>query len=166
MLAKKGSIDGYNIRQKTSDIVGYVKNNFWKVLPLGSSINYIKNGKKKNATKDLFHDAYATVGILGLVIWLTGGVFLGAWTPKQIKQYNEKVRIELELKIQDIDETNYRNNRLLENAKNFEDSLEIYKKYHYPIILLEPSIEQKKRAIEQNEREMTVKQNELEKGLR
>jgi len=158
MLAKKGSIDGYNFKQKASDVARYVGNNFWKVLPLGSSINYIKNGKKKNATKDLFHDAYATVGILGLVIWLTGGVFLGTWTPKQIKQYNEKLRIELELKTQDIGDINYRYNRLFENAINFNDSLKIYEKYSLPIKLLEPSIEQKKRAIEE--------QNKLEKSLR
>jgi len=93
--------------------------------------------------KNYILKAGVIAGATILSLYFTGVAFTRAYTPKQMKQYNEKVRIELELKAQDRNEINYRYNRLLENAKNFEDSLKIMK--------------QKERAI---------KQSELEKGLR
>ena len=75
-----------------------------------------------------------------LILYAVGGLTTGAWTPKQIKAYNQSGWI----------------NRELKYAKTYEDSINIYKKFNFPMIFQEPPIKEKK----------VMKQNELEKRLK
>jgi hypothetical protein len=106
--------------------------------------NYIRNG-------------LLIMGGLLFSLYVTTGISTGAWTPKQIKAYNERVRIEQELKDQHLKEVNYFYNRLFEKAITFQDSVEIYKKYNLPINIKNPTLNQKEKAIKQNELERSLK---------
>lgn len=159
MPAKKGSLDK-SIGRKALDGAKYVGKNFWKVLPVGSLINYTVRLNKK-LTKETplgsaFHTLYGAGAIATLALYAFLGVETGAWTPAQIKQYNEKERIKAQMEAEHKSEVDYFYNRMFENAKSKEDSVGIYQKYGLPIKLLNPSFEQKEKAI---------KQNELEKGV-
>ena len=82
----------------------------------------------------------------------------GAWTLKQMKQYNEKSRIEQQIKTEHKNEVNYFYNRIFEGAENIKDSVDIYQKYGLPIKLLNPTLEEKERAIKQNRLENLIAQ--------
>lgn len=80
------------------------------------------------------------IGITALAMYIAGGFFSDAWTPKQIKEYNRGGWI----------------NRKLEYAKTYEDSLKVYKKFNIPIIFQAPLIKE----------EADIKQNDLEKSAK
>lgn len=86
--------------------IKYVGKNFWKVLPVGSEINHENNVEKlreegkyepfnlKNMANDAFHIFYGLAGGLLLTTYIGLGAIEGAWTPKEIKEYNKRVQIE------------------------------------------------------------------------
>jgi hypothetical protein len=168
MPAKKGSLDK-SFGRRALDVSKYIGNNLWKVLPVGSAINYqnrLKSTGKniyydtpKDVVNKAFHGLYAIAGIFTLAIYGSLGAITGAWTPKQMKAYNEKVKIEAQMESEHKKEVEYRYDKIFENsnAKTIEDSVEIYKKYGLPIKLLNPTLEQKEKAIKQNELERSVK---------
>jgi hypothetical protein len=167
MPAKKGSIDGYNIKQKVLDGARYIGKNFWKVLPVGSAINYqdkLKLARRsayfdtsKEFINKTFHGLYALAGIYTLVIYGSLGVVTGVWTPKQMKAYNEKARIKQQIETEHKSEVNHEYNQLFENAKTSEDTLAIYKRYNLPFKFVEPTLKQKEEAIKQNKLERSLK---------
>jgi hypothetical protein len=161
MPAKKGSIDK-NLVEKTLDGARYIGKNFWKILPVGSAINYQEKRDKglidKNNPNGILHGMYALAGVGFLFSYILFETTTGAWTPKQIKAYNEKVRIEQQIETEHKKEVEYKYDKIFEDTKtrNFWDSLEIYKKYNLPFKFVEPTLEQK---------EKVIKQSNLEKGL-
>lgn len=162
MPAKKGSIDGYNLKQKFLDRTRYIGNNFWKVLPIGSAINYTNKNKEKIGTfiyelESWVHVAYGLAGILTLAIYGSLGAVTGAWTPKQMKAYDEKIRIEQQIETEHKKEINYKFNRIFGKAITFQDSVDIYQKYNLPITLQNITFEQKEKAIKQNQLERMSK---------
>ena len=148
--------------RKVLDGAKYVGKNFWKVLPVGSIVNYDNKDKKglikPSFGKYCFHLLYGIAIAVGLTNYTIEGINSGAWTPKQIKACNEVRRIKKEIEKTELDETNYYYERIFKDAdaKTFQDSLEIYQKYGLPIILLNPTLEQKEKAIKQNELERSV----------
>jgi hypothetical protein len=162
MPAKKGSIDK-SLGRKVLDGAKYVGKNFWKVLPIGSSLNHIKKDKEKIGTIDyevkaMFHNIYALAGVCIVGSYITFSAITGAWTPKQIKQYNEKIKEKEFIEAVENREVDFWYGRIFEeeNAKTFQDSVDIYQKYGLPIKLLEPTIQQKENANKKN-REMWFK---------
>jgi hypothetical protein len=103
------------------------------------------------------HNAALLFGGIVFSLYLIGGIFTKSWTPKQMREYNEKSRIEAEMKKEYTDKVNYEYNRIYENAKTFQDSVEVYQKFGLPIILSKPSFKQKEEAVRQNELEKSVK---------
>lgn len=79
------------------------------------------------------------IGITALSLYMAGGLSTSAWTPKQIKAYNKSGWMDRELKY----------------AKTYEDSLNIYKTFNFPIILQASPI-----------KEEVIKQNDLEKSVK
>jgi hypothetical protein len=162
MPAKKGSIKR-SLGKKALDGLNYVGKNFWKILPVGSGVNYhnkLKNGLiKEDRDKETLHSLYGLFGIFALSIYLSGGLFTGTWTPKQIKEYSEKSEIEKADRIQYEKSIDSSYNNLFRNSVSFEDSLEIYKKSRLPIKLISPTIEEKERAVRFNELEELLKEN-------
>lgn len=134
------------------------KLNFWKYLPVGNLINYT-NKFNKGLVKDthfnkmFFHSIYTALSIAALGSYSLIGFTTHTWTLKQWKEYHEKVRIEQEMEKAQLDEVNYEYSKIFENATNFQDTVDIYQKYGLPIILLNPSLEKKEKAIKQNELE-------------
>lgn len=112
--------------------------------------------------RNLFYNAAIVIGAVTFGCFVINrvetGIKTGAWTPSQIKQYNEKQRIIQQIKTEHENETNFEYGRLFEGNK---DSIEVYKKYGFPIKLLEPTLEQKEKAIKQSELERSLKQKEI-----
>jgi hypothetical protein len=159
MPAKKGSIDK-SIGRKVLDGAKYIGKNFWKVLPIGSSLNHINKDKEKIGTigyeaKAMFHNVYALTGIIILGVYIPFGATTGAWTPKQIHIYNLEKKVDRVLDEMNTDYINHHFNQMFEkeNPKTFQDSVDIYQKYGLPIKLLKPTIKQKEEAINKMELE-------------
>jgi hypothetical protein len=160
---------------KIINSIKYLGKNFWKVLPIGSSLNYeIKNrAKDKSKTteynlgdnytlKEIFHDFYALAGVFAVSGYLGFVGLTKEWSPK--KQFEEYNRMESERKKNEnrrvIVEKKYNGMFESENPKTFQDSVEIYLKYGLPIKLLEPSFQQKQEAINRLERSLKAEVRE------
>ncbi|MEK6833759.1 MAG: hypothetical protein AABY32_06980, partial [Nanoarchaeota archaeon] len=80
-------------------------------------------------------------------------------TPKQIKEYNRIEKIKTQIKSEHKSEVDYKYNRIFQdaNAKTPEDSFKIYTDYNLPFKFLEPTLEQKEKAIKQNQLERSVR---------
>jgi hypothetical protein len=102
-------------------------------------------------------NAIALFGGVLFSLYTIGGIFTKAWTPKQMREYNERSKIEADMKEEHIGNVNYEYERIFDNAKTFQDSVEIYQKFGLPIILSKPSFKQKEEAVKQNELEKSVK---------
>jgi hypothetical protein len=154
---------------KIIDSVKYLGKNFWKVLPVGSSINYEQKNRDKNKSKTteynlgdnytlrgVFHDIYALAGVFAVSGYLGFAGLTKEWSPK--KQFEAYSKIEAEKKknekIKIMTECKYKNIFKKENSKTFSDSIDIYQKYGLPIRLLEPSFEQKQEAVNKLEKEV------------
>jgi hypothetical protein len=137
-------------------------------MPSGTDMDFddlesgkaIYNGSVYRAPR--LKENYVRKGLLifgGVVLslYLVGGIFTRAWTPKQMKEYNEMKRIETGMKAEHTSKINYEYKRIFDNAKTFQDSVDIYQKLGLPIILSKPSFKQKEEAIKQNELEKSVK---------
>jgi len=122
----------------------------WRTIPseeqgTTEEIKATKNANKIHGTEpirvqeDYLRYTLKFMGIATLALYITGGLSTGAWTPKQIKAYNKSGWIDRELKF----------------AKTYEDSLNIYKTFNFPIIFQAPSIKEK-----------VIKQNDLEKSVK
>lgn len=148
---------------KIADGLKYVGKNFWKVLPIGSGINF-SNNRIKNIDKiDTFgyefksflHSIYAFAGIAAVGGYLSAAIGTSEWKPKEINKYfnelNQEANIERE-KIRLINEEYYKMIEK-ENPETFQDSLDIYLKYGFPIKLVEPTPEQRKSALERMTKE-------------
>jgi hypothetical protein len=142
--------------KKLIDAVKYVGKNFWKVLPVGSSINYVKKQKEEgeliedNYTfKGIFHDLYALGGVFALSGYLGVVSMTNSCSPK--KQIKELNRIENEKRKQEYHErfinSEYERMFERENPKTFQDSVDVYQKYGLPIKLLEPTIKEKENLV-------------------
>lgn len=81
---------------KALDAVKYIGKNFWKVLPMGSAVNFFNNKKtsetKNFDTKGILHSAYATLAPIVLTIYLSIGFTHEVWTPKEHRELNRKLR--------------------------------------------------------------------------
>jgi hypothetical protein len=146
MAGTTGSTYERNLGRKVLDTAKYVGKNFWKVLPVGSLINFGYNELKKRKSyenplkKIIGHTVYAFVGISVIEAPLILGIDTGAWTPKQYKEF----LLEKKAQEQHQDKVNSNYNKLFENAASFEDSLRIANDYNIPYELtLKPSFEDK-----------------------
>jgi hypothetical protein len=120
MPAKKGSIDGKWLGQKTSD-----------------------------RTKNYLRNTLVIAGSFVSILYFIAGISTGAWTPKQIKEYSRKAEIEQAERVQYRNRIDSSYNQLFENCASFQDSVDIYKKYGLPIKLRYPSFEDKENAVKQ-----------------
>ena len=115
----------------------------------------------KTMTKEFFipilKTASVAVGGSALVLYTVGGVVHNVWTPKQIKEYNEKFRLEQKVYFEHQHTVDSTYTNLFQDAKSTQDSIDIYQKWGLPIQLLSPTIQQKEEAIQ--------KWSELEKSL-
>lgn len=107
--------------------------------------------------KHYVRNAFYIIAGSVLSLYATAVLFTKGWTPKQMREYGEKERIKIQIESEHKSEADYNYGRIFENAKTFQDSVDIYKKYGLPIKLLTPSAEQKEKAIKQNELERSIK---------
>ena len=149
-----GSIDKKTLGQNVLDGSKYIGKNFWKVLPVGSKLNHINKDKHKVGTfmyevKSFFHDIYALAGIVTLGGYLTFGAMTGAWTPRQINEYELKKRVdEAFIEIS----PKYAKDKFdkiagKKHPKNLQDSLNICDKYELPVKILNLTDTQKTEII-------------------
>lgn len=142
--------------KKISDNINYIGKNFWKVLPVGSLINYSAKVKKEliktNVLKSGFHMLYVAVPSAILTFLGLAGLAELSVNNNPIK-YNEKQRIIQQMNAEHESEVNFEYSRLFEGNK---DSIEVYQKYDFPIKLLEPTLELKEKAIKQSWLENSV----------
>lgn len=108
-------MEGGRIPKKGSDSnivkgIRYAVNNFWKVLPIGSLINYRMNHQKeeednrnnpdynpislKGMAKDAFHILYAISGGLLIGAYVSNGIVEGDWNIKHMNKYFDKTKSE------------------------------------------------------------------------
>lgn len=210
---KKGFSGERDFGEKSLDVVKYFGKNFWKVLPVGSWINYKRNLVKKDPVekyrkakqelsdnieifygsfenkiqkfseeqeklietlekdtaeyskfsnafkreaKKFLHEAYSILGLSAVTIYTVA--ILGTHSLNPVHQYKH-YRGDIERAILEVKEENkriekidssYNSLNLFQDAKNFEDSLEIYKKFGLPIRLETPNLEQKEKIVKQN----------------
>lgn len=156
-----------NLGNKVIDKAKYIGKNFWKVLPIASSINYDlkrKNqgnrGEDEYTLKGILHDLYALAGVSAIAGYFALVSSTDAWSPG--RQFQELGRIEAEKKKQEnkerMVECKYKNIFRKENPQNFQDSLDIYLKYGLPIKLLNPSFQEKEEAVNKLEKAMEEKE--------
>jgi hypothetical protein len=119
-----------------------------KNIDSGGNIPYLRKNYLRNGA--VLAGALLAVGYIG------GGILTGVWTPKQMKAYSEKVRIEQQIEAEHKGDIDYKFNILFKNAKNFQDSVDVYNKYGLPIKLLTPTHEEKEEAVKQSELERSV----------
>lgn len=145
--------------KKLTDSIKYIGKNFWKVLPVGSSLNYRRKNKDKLEgreydAKEIFHDLYALAGVFALSGYLGNVGLTKEWELK--KQLEEIERIEVEKMKEEnrkmLIEKKYNEIFEGENPQTLKDSLEIYIKYGLPIKLLSPTFEQREEAVNKLEK--------------
>lgn len=148
---------------KITDGLKYIGKNFWKVLPMGSGINFTNN-KFKNKHKigtfayeaeSFFHNIYAVAGIATVMGYGFSIAASSEWKPKEIKRYFNEIHEEANQEKENIRLINEEYDKMIEkeNPKTFQDSLDIYLKYGLPIKLVEPTPEQRKSALERMTKE-------------
>ena len=108
MAGGTGTLDERNLGEKFLYVAKYVGKNFWKVLPVGSAINYeINKAKKekeensycnpiinfKNMAEETFHVLYGVTGGLLITAYVANHIVKEASTPKGIKEKTEQVNI-------------------------------------------------------------------------
>ncbi len=144
---------------KLTDSIKYIGKNFWKVLPVGSSLNYRRKNKDKLEgreydAKDILHDFYALAGVFALSGYLGTLSLTKEWEPKKQLEEIERIKVENQ-KEEDrkmLIEKKYNGIFESENPQTFQDSLNIYLKYGLPIKLLSPSFEQREEAVNKLEK--------------
>ena len=159
-LNRKDNNTKKSFGKRALDRAKYVGKNFWKVLPVGSAINYadrIQESTKDTPIKYAFHSLYGAIGVVILGAYTLLGLRTDSWTPAQIKQYNEKRKIINQMEVEHKREVDYFYNRMFEDAKTFQDSVDVYKHYNLPIILPKITFKQKEEAIKQNQLEKSVR---------
>jgi len=111
MVIGTETIDERSLGKQVFDGAKYVGKNFWKALPMGSAINYeIQREKEimneaykedsiqyelfriKDIVQRTLHGFYAIAGTLLLGVYLFGAIPKGELIPKQIKEYNKKMK--------------------------------------------------------------------------
>jgi hypothetical protein len=173
MPARKGSIEK-NFGRKVLDGAKYIGKNSWKVLPVGSEINFKRNGTErmrresseikyvlKELTKSVLHRAYSIVGLGGLAIYITASVGTNSLNPiNQFEKYSKEIK-NLQVEYNKIHQHNQQVNSsydsLFKDAKNFADSFAIYNHYCLPIKLGQPTLDEKETAVKMNRLEKEMK---------
>ncbi len=113
-------------------------------------------GVKENGGRYLLNTGKTLAGGL-LVLYFIGGFSTGAWTPKQMKEFNriEKIKKEMMNERRTFDE--FEMGRIYSSAETHQDSVKIAAKYGLPVEILKPSLEQMEEAIEKFSLENSVK---------
>jgi len=111
--------------------------------------------KEKTREKSLGREVLDKAKYAGKVLLMMGAIgSLGLILTTR----RDKRVIEQEVEKAHLYEVNYEYGKIFKNAYNFQDSVDIYQKYGLPIKLLEPSLEQKEKAIKQNRLENLIAQ--------
>ncbi len=149
-----------SLGRKVLEEVEYALKNSLNILPFRSLKNY-ENKVKKLGKEDykklpwvtgdldfkaLFHRMYSLASIVVPVIYLSSGIFDGTWTPKQFRDY--KIETQYQEALVENEKILWGQKNPLKDAKNLQDSLDIYQKYGLPIILKEPSLDEKNKILE------------------
>lgn len=146
MPAFKGSIEK-NFGRKFLDGMKYVGKNSWKVLPVAGFINGVYNNfNSNNKIIKLLKFSFHSLNMLAFGIYFTCSVNSNSFNPtkwnKNDKHYNQ---------------INSSYDSLFKDAKTFSDSLAVYQHYGLPVILPEPTLEEKETAVKINELEKSLK---------
>ncbi len=116
----------------------------------------MENNKEHDySPKKALYRIGATIGAVVLLTYVSGGVFFGAWNGKELKDFYKKG---VNSHMEHVRNVNSGFNELFKDAKTFQDSVEIFQKYDLPIILPEPTFQDKERVVGKIEKE-----NQLEK---